>query len=284
MPERHRKMCLAIVGATSWLALVTAQPSPPRFEVVSVKPHNAAAPPWLNGVRILPSGRFEAIGTTVRGLLPSAYPLRSFQFLGGPGWIDSEEFDVVATTGIGLRPPHEMQAMTRALLAERFGLVAHEETRERPFYALMLASSDGKLGPNLQKATVDCAAQRRTPIGPDAPPRLERFDPMAPVTCGMTTGPGIVNAGGLPMGQLARRLEYFVDRLVVDRTGLSGEYTLQLRWTPQLGDPGVTFTVRGLPDISLFTALKEQLGLKLEPDRGPLQVIIVDRAERPTPD
>jgi len=174
--------------------------------------------------------------------------------------------------------------MLRTLLEERFKLVVHQETRDLPIYALTLARSDGKLGPKLVRSDVDCdkviaelaEAIRKTgrpPLGPpgQAPP------------CSTGGPPGKFTGNDITMQMLAdvliasvNRMDA-VDRVVVDRTGLSGGFDLTLEWTPDE-------LVAASSGASIFTALQEQLGLKLEPTRGPVEVIVIDHVERPTPD
>jgi uncharacterized protein (TIGR03435 family) len=185
-----------------------------------------------------------------------------------------------------------MQLTMRNLLAERFKLVVHPETREMPIYALVPARSDGKLGENLKPAAVDCAARMRE-RGRGGPPPT----PPAPgerIQCGMRIGPGTMNGGGFPLSQLAVTLSQFVQRVVIDRTGLAGNYDLDLTWTPDRSMQGgpIGPPPPGAPPLppidpdgpSIFTALQEQLGLKLDAQRGPVDVLVVDSVERPTPD
>jgi uncharacterized protein (TIGR03435 family) len=207
-----------------------------------------------------------------------------------------------------------MQAMMKTLLAERFRLVAHAETREMPILALVLARSDGRLGPQLKKSAVDCAAlaapQRGGPP-PDGrggpPPNGRRGDgsglagrgtpPPAGTAfslgerpqCGGRGGFGQMIAGGLPISQFVTQLSQLTSRVVVDRTGLTGGYDIDLKWTPtpdQLppGPPPPGFEPPPVDPNgpSLFTALEEQLGLKLDAARGPVDVLVIDGIEPPT--
>jgi uncharacterized protein (TIGR03435 family) len=237
----------------------------------------------------------------LRELISAAYgtpqPLPAFQILGGPKWIDSERYDVVAKAPGDPQPgpegpPRELFTMLRNLLAERFQLVAHREAREMPVYALALARSDAKLGPQLRPSTTDCAAlmaSLRGRGGPPAPPA-----PGERIPCGMRMFPGNLSGGSASMTQLSNVLARFVSRTVIDRTGLTGNYDLDLQWTPDQmpqgagrGDapPGAP----ALPPIdpngpSIFTAVQEQLGLKLESTKAPTDVLVIDRVEHPTED
>jgi uncharacterized protein (TIGR03435 family) len=179
-----------------------------------------------------------------------------------------------------------MSEMLRALLAERFKLIAHNETRELPIYALIPVSSS--LGPHLRRSEVDQAAcdarraaiQRREPVSP--------IPPGATPICGTgRTVPGMITAIGWPMNALTAALSPFAARVVSDQTELTGLYDFELTWTPdQLPQlpPDAPPLVVDPNGPSFFTALREQLGLKLESARGPVDVLIIDRAEHPTDD
>jgi uncharacterized protein (TIGR03435 family) len=260
----------------------------PSFEVASVKPNRSADP----GIRIdLPGGnRFVATNVPLRELIRFAYDVQSVRLIGGPDWARSERFDIVATSAQDLPawtpagPPMPVLLMLRTLLADRFGLVVHQETRELPVYALTVARDDRKFGPELRASTLDCTAPRTGPPPPLAPTAVEQ------PTCGMRIAPGQMVMGGAPMEQLAGVLSQFVQRTVIDRTGLGGTFDLHLSWTPEQflkgpPPPGAP----PLPPVdpngpSLFAALPEQLGLKLEPQQAPLEVLVIDRVEQPTPD
>lgn len=176
--------------------------------------------------------------------------------------------------------------MLRALLSERFALTTHRETRTLPVYALVRASENGQLGPELRRSSLDCEAA--TPGQPRQPPPTS--DPARP-TCGMRIGPGQMVVGGTPVSQLTTVLSQFVQRLVIDRTELRGPFDLHLSWTPErLLPPGPP--PPGAPPLppvdpngpSIFAALQEQLGLKLEPQQAPLEVVVIDRVEQPAAD
>jgi uncharacterized protein (TIGR03435 family) len=184
-----------------------------------------------------------------------------------------------------------MQLMLRTLLVERFKLAVHHETRELPVYALVFARSDGKLGSQLHPASVDCEALRATGRDRGAPPPFPQ--PGERPTCGMRLGPGQMAGGGYPLSQLATTLSSFVQRVVVDRTGLAGNFDFDLTWSPDqfqgggpLGPlPGSERPVGSDSSApSIFTALEEQLGLKLASQKGPVDVLVIDRVERPTED
>ena len=279
----------------------SAQPNP-QFEVASIKPNKSGDGRVMMSVQ--PGGRFTATNVTLRMMIRNAYQLQEFQITGGPSWIADERFDIAAkaeagdTMGDPFRAeqtgqPSRGQLMIRALLAERFKLVVHNEEKEMPIYALVPARSDGKLGPQLTASEADCAAivaaararGGRGPMGP--PPDPGRGGP--PPQCGIRIGPGNMAVGGSPMSQVATSLSMFAGRIVVDKTGLSGSYDFTLTWTPDQM-PGAGQRPPGAPEpppidpngASLFTAVQEQLGLKLDSQRGPVAMLVIDRAERPT--
>ena len=270
-------------------AASSAGSSTATFEVASVKTNKSGDGRVM--LAMPPTGRITATNIPVRLLLQQAYQVQPFQIIGAPNWIASDRFDIVAKAPDGA-PPEQYRPMMRNLLADRFKLKAHMETREMPVYALVLARADGKLGPNLKSTTTDCEAMargRRAGAPPPAPPQ-----PGQPIDCGFMIGIGTMNAGGMPLADLARSLSGFVNRYVIDKTGLSGRYDFQLTYTPEgRGLPGLP---AGAPPIgveappadpngaSLFTVLQEQLGLKLDSQKGPVEVLVVDSIEQPTED
>ena len=301
-----RPLLLIIVGITAVAAQDSANPS---FEVASVKPNKSGDGRVMMGFQ--PGGRYSATGITVRMLINQAYRIQPFQLLGGPDWLGSDRFDIIAKAegDIVPGPTGPLPLMLRSLLADRFKLAVHTETREMPVYALVKARSDGRLGPQLTPSEVDCAAARGrggpppsgNPGGPGAPGFRGTNPPAPPIfgdggrpPCGQFVGPANIAAGGVTMAQLANLLSGRVQRIVVDRTGMTGNYDLELSWTPdqmpQGPPPGaLPQGVPSLPPIdpngpSLFTAIQEQLGLKLESTRGPVDVVVIDRVERPTED
>lgn len=259
------------------------------FEVASVKPNKTGDGRIMFGLQ--PGGRFNATNVTLRMLLRQAFNVQEFQIAGGPEWMASDRFDVVAKAPEGEFTADLMRPMLRSLLAERFKLVVHNETREMAIYALVKARDDGKLGPNLSPAAIDCAAVMRGRRGgpPPAPPQ-----PGQKLECGFMIGPGRMNAGGMPLSNLAQTLSPQVGRIVLDKTELTGNYDLELTYS--LEGLGSVFPGGGPPLINgapapidpnqpnLFTALQEQLGLKLDSQRGPVDVVVIDSVQQPVAD
>jgi len=259
------------------------------FEVASVKPNKSGDGRVM--LAMPPTGRITATNVPVRLLVQQAFQVQPFQIIGAPNWAASDRFDIVAKAPDGA-PPEQYRSMMRNLLIDRFKLKARMETREMPIYALVLLRADGKLGPGLAPAKADCdalARGRRAGGPPPAPPQ-----PGEPIPCGMMVGIGNMNAGGLAMADLARSLSGFVNRIVVDKTGLSGRYDFQLTYTPEgRGLPGLPAGAppagveppAGDPNgASIFPALQEQLGLKLDSQKGPVEVLVIDNIEQPTAD
>jgi uncharacterized protein (TIGR03435 family) len=282
-----------LVGATMVSrGFAQAPAATPTFEVASVKPNRSGDGRIMLGLQ--PGGRFTATNVTLGVLIRNAYRVQDFQIVGGPGWLSSDRFDIVAKAE-GDPPQDEIQLMMRALLADRFKLAVHNEERELPIYALALARPDGKPGPKLRPSTTDCEALRARGRGaappPGPPPGPPSGPPGGPMNCGMRMAPGNFVAGGMPLAQLATTLSQIVGRVVQDRTGLSGQFDFELSFTPEQMPQGPPPGANGppLPPIdpngpSLFTALQEQLGLKLESTKGSVDVLVIDRVEPPTID
>jgi len=273
-----------IAAATSTGLAQQKVPPTPQFEVVSIKPNRSDAVP--TGFRVNPSGRVEWTNTTLRGLLRMGYQRFGFdprEVVGGPAWIDSDRFDVIATVN---RPPEtrpdgfpeELLAMIRALVEVRFKVTVHSEQRNAAIYALVLARQDRRIGSALRSVPEACAGAMkamadRTRTGP--PP------------CSFRAAEGKLIGTGVTMTMMANVLSGFVGRLVVDRTELAGSFDFELTFDPSLAapaPPGAQLgpALRDDTPPSIVTALREQLGLKLDPTRAPVEVLIVDSAEPPT--
>ena len=254
------------------LVTVAAQSTPiptstdVAFEVVSVKPNKSGERNSSTSGR---TGAFTATNVTAQRLILYAYRLREFQLASGPGWLGSDRFDIQA------RPPANAQqdnpAMARALLRDRFKLVAHTETKQEQVYALVVDRSDGRLGPQLTPSTKDC----------------QPSEPGTPSPCGMNTSVndvgGTLVGNGQTMEQLVGALgDFGLKRMVIDRTGLTGAFDIELKWRPENLRSANAAQGSDLP--SIFAALQEQLGLRLDSQRGPVEFLYVDKIERPTPD
>ena len=273
-----------------------------KFEVVSVKPNSGGPGPTM--MRIQAGGRFTATNVTVRNLITNAYRMQPFQIVGGPSWLTSDHFDVIAKAPSELADPFageqtlqgptQLQLMLRAMLADRFNLKVHTESREQPIYALVLARSDAKLGAKLTRSTTDCRALMAAGRGrAGEPPQMPAFG--QPMVCGMRIGPGSFSAGSVTLAQVASSLSNLVTRTVIDRTGLEGNFDLDLAYTPDQMPSRAPGTAPDQPILangiaidpngpSIFTAIQEQLGLKLESTKGPVDVLVIDSVDHPTED
>jgi len=280
---------MRISAVTVILTLLTASlpraqaPAPAAFDVSSVKPNKDGGP---SSVRVTPGGMLTVTNNNLRNIIRNAWNITNDQIVGGPDWIDSERFDITAKASAPFKQD-EARAMLQALLADRFGLATHMETRELPVYLLVLARKDGALGPQMKKSDVDCAALfASVTAGGKMPERL----PNGNLPCGISVrgNQGLVTGNGVAMDQFARNLVGGVGRIVVDKTGLPGYYDLNLTFSPEAVPSAPQGAPAGpAPDstaASLFTAMQEQLGLKLEPGRAPISVLVIDRATRPAAD
>jgi uncharacterized protein (TIGR03435 family) len=281
---RRAPIVLALVLTVTGVRAQTPEQKPLAFEVASVKPNT--------------SGDLEqhiwrtATGLTVtnmpgRELIRFAYlPLQSFQLVGGPSWIGRDRFDMRAKiegsapppTPPGVEPDAFMLAM-RTLLAGRFKLKVHPEQREMDIYALVLAKPTNGPAAGLKQSTTDCEAlvQEATRGG------LAQPAPGTPV-CGLWGTPGQIRMGGFPLSLLTNALGRMTGRFVVDRTGLTGNWDLTLTFAEQRNQPGIDLPASDPSAPSIFAALQEQLGLKLEARRGSVDVVVIDHVEKPTPD
>jgi uncharacterized protein (TIGR03435 family) len=247
MMKRTRSLFLmSMVMAAAPLAFAQA----PSYEVASVKPNKSGS---QNSGTSSRNGQLTATNVTLRDMIRNAYGLQDFQVAGGPGWVDSERFNIVAKVE-GEPSPADRRLMMQALLAERFNLVVHHETREMGVYDLILARPDGRLGAGLRRA--DCAQQW---------------------PCGNTNvNNTVLHASGITIDFFTETLGSIVRGTVIQKTGLDGPFDIDLVWSR---DQATDTT-----HPSIFTALQEQLGLKLESSRGPVDVLVIDRAEPPSPD
>jgi uncharacterized protein (TIGR03435 family) len=264
---------------------------PLAFEVASVK-RNTSLDDRARGVGLPPDGRFLMTALPVRSLIRFAFNIQNVQLVDAPNWVDSELYDVVAKApreqvqANGQVPREALAAMVEGLLIDRFKLAARRDTREMPIYALVLANGNQRLGPQLRPSSVDCEALDRRGERPPAP------QPGAPAPCGGELRVGHVALRGFNVKQLAANLSNWLDRPVVDRTGLKGGFDFTLDWSP---DQQPQYDAVGAPirraDVpvdrtgpSIFTAVEEQLGLKLDAVKGLVDVVVIDHVERPSPD
>jgi uncharacterized protein (TIGR03435 family) len=240
---------LLAAGSMTPSRTVFAQSTPrPSFEVASVK---LSGPDDRLMYRFQPGGRYLATGVTLKMLIASAYSVPEFLISGGPGWRDSDKYNIDAKVGSPLPPwpdsNKQLGLMFQSLLEDRFKLALHREIREEPVYDLLVAKGGAKL-------------------------KLARADESA----GFESMTGRIHSMAVPLEYLARSLGFLLGRQVIDKTGLAGAYSYTVTFTPD----DVPTADDNSP--SIFTAVQEQLGLKLESNKGRVEVLVIDHVEKPS--
>lgn len=264
----------------------------PTYEVVSIR-RNTTNALGSNGSSQRPDGSFTLVnipvGTLVARAFPPAVPV---DMVGLPGWATRERYDVSATSPL-TRPAtdDERAAMMRAMLVDRFKLAARFETREQDVYELVLARDDRGLGPGIKPSEQDCvakleadrkAAEAATAAGlpPPMPPRPAAPGAPAPPCTVWMTGPRM--DGDMTTDRLAMFLRAAAGRWVVDKTGLTGSFRVTLEFDRMASLRGPDAVAAPGAPPSVFTAVQEQLGMKLQSARAPRDILVIDRLERPT--
>jgi uncharacterized protein (TIGR03435 family) len=250
------------------VAPIAAQETRPRFEVASVKRASSTIPMTAPIPRAFPGGRFRADFTTVDGLLWFAYGVRQDFVFGGPDWVRRDTFEISAAAATDA-PADQIKLMVQSLLEDRFKLVTHVEKREMRYLALVPARPNSAPGPNLVRIE-ECSAAAVNALRRDFPEKYPR--PAA----GM-----IASCSSRGLGDLATLFSMGGER-VVDTTGFTDSfyYTLRSQFSPASALLGRISSDSDLPALS--TALEEQLGVKLESRRGPLDVLVIDSIQEPT--
>jgi uncharacterized protein (TIGR03435 family) len=252
---------LLVIALVS-LTVARGQSSRPVFQVTSVKPNNSGS----RGARISdsPDGSLRADNTTVRLLLLRAYGVFDYQVVGSPDWINTARFDIEGKAESGLTKP-DVLAMTRSLLEDRFKLRVHRDTRESSVFLLIVAKDGLKLQPTVEGR-----------LGPGG---LRPGDSRSNVD----STSGELSGSGIGVAKLIGMLVPHVGRPIIDKANLTGLYDFTLKFTPQ--QTTVTTGGDALADVgvpSIFTALTEQLGLKLESAKGPVEVLVIESVSRPS--
>ena len=269
-----------------------------RFEVVAIKAFDQGSGGIL--MRMTP-GRFDST-VPVGTLLRQALQKPDYQIVGAPGWIDTERYSIAAKVPEGV-PPAATSVMLVNLLKDRFHLATHLETREQPIFNLVFARADGRLGPDLKATSAECqatlaeriAVAKAAVAGRGGPPPLPQSfpGPNEPLPCGFgRLTPGFVAVSGRTISQFVTTLSDLARRPVIDKTGLTGMYDFALKFAPEtagIAGPIGLLPVAPPPAVdpdapNLYTAVQEQLGLKLESARGPVEVVVIDKFEKPTLD
>lgn len=254
-----------------------------QFEVSSVKQNVSQSD--ASKIDDSSPDRFVATNVPVRFLILYAYRLLDHQLVGAPAWTSDKAFDVVGTYPGQRRPTDsEIRIMLQNMLADRFDLKLHHEQRELPAYDLVVLRKDGRMGPQFHKSDVDCAAwiaekHPKTAEGNPSPVSLSTKRP----ECTMIATRRYLTGGARTMQDLAAALQSMLSRPVVDRTGLMGVYDIDLQWAPTDLRAGEAEGSTSNESPSLFTALEEQLGLKLVSHKEEFDILVVDGIKLPTP-
>ena len=279
------RIAVAATLTLASIAGVLAQAGP-TFDVVSIKPNTGGSGLGKNPPPIFrPDGSFTWKNVPINTLIARAYP--NTDIVGLPDWVRTEFFDIATTSTLTTATTDERIAMLRAMLADRFQLTVHIEQREQQVFDLVLARKDGKVGPGLTPSDANC----------DSPPApsTERPDLSAPPPpCTVRMVGAIMRAdkqgrlgdlmeGNTSMDRFAAALGVSAGRAVINKTGLSGSYRIAMNYD-MMGARRPP-SVNPLPDAgpSVFAAVQEQLGLKLEPSKAQRDALVIDRLERPTP-
>jgi uncharacterized protein (TIGR03435 family) len=275
---------LVVAGLTLCFHAAFAQtataPPRPEFEVASIKLNKSDDGRIM--LRPARGGRFTATGIPIRFLITEAYRIKDFQLSGAPPWLMSERYDIEAKAD-GDPSFDTMRVMLQTLLEDRLKLKYHHETKEMAVYDLVVAKP-GKL----HAAEGDCGPPPQSPPPPPGAGKLP-----SPPCGGMFMFPGHISGQKVPMSQLVDILSRFSGRIVIDKTDLTGKYDVDLQYTPDPGQfpgPPAGGAPPGLPPLppvdpngpSLFTAIQEQLGLKLESQKGAVEIMVIDHVERPS--
>jgi uncharacterized protein (TIGR03435 family) len=289
-------------------ALPAAQQAAPKsFEVASIKPiaSDNASGIWRVAMGIQPGGRYTASGVTASMLIQQAYDIKDYQISGAPGWLNTDRFDIVAKADTPNLDRETVRLCLQSLLAERFNLKIHRESKDLPIYNLVV----GKTGHKLKLSET-----QPPPPGESKPPDAANDAKVgaavgggggaaggvaaggatpAPKGAQMRMGRGQVSAQMVPLSGIAQLLAQQLGRPVIDKTDIKGNYDFSLQWTPDETQRGVGFggverpvTDTPLPNDptgpSLFTAIQDQLGLRLEASKGPVDMIVIERIEKPS--
>jgi uncharacterized protein (TIGR03435 family) len=247
--------------------------TPPEFEVASLKPNHSGNPGF--SIVPLPGGKLNATNISLKRLIAVAYSITDFQIFGNVPWLESERYDMEARAPGPAALP-QLRLMLQPLLADRFKLKFHRENREMRIFTLTQAKP-GSFGPGLVEIPGgECSAETtQQPALPNGTP------------CGVVNmGSGRISGQRGRVAQLCDRLSTLLSVTVVDKTGLQGNYNITMTWTP---DPETETLLNGshppasdVPGPSVFTAIQEQLGLKLTAGKGPVSVVVIDSVEKAT--
>ncbi len=289
MNSLHTSRIAFVMAVSSCVGLGQAS-NPARFESASVKFTTQAGSDTRGQglVRATPGGRVTAEKALLRYIIQNAYRVKPFQLVGGPDWINTAHYDIEARAE-GSPSPQQLWVMLQGLLEERFKLKVHRETQQLPVYALVVAKNGLKLRPPKEGSCVERTPGAGQPPMPPAPGSGQPvIGPCGTIIAGGGTAGMRMDGGKIGMSELTRLLSNMLGRPVIDKTGVGGTFDIHLLFSfdPSLAglasDPGRPAFAADPAGPSIFTALQEQLGLKLESTKGPVEVVIVDHVEKPS--
>jgi uncharacterized protein (TIGR03435 family) len=277
-------MAMRVSSGVGLVLLLAASASPqekrPAFEVASVKANTSGS--GMVMIRPPVGGRFTATNARVKMLVTLAYDVRNFEISGGPGWTETDGFDIEAKAADSNVKIDGLRPMLQSLLEDRFQLKVRRETHEVPVYAITLPKGSSRL-----PEAKDGGCREIKPNEPLPPPTPGQFPP---TPCGgFFMGPNHLEGGKISMTQLSNALTNLLGRPVIDKSGFTGTFDVKLDFAPE----GAAFRAGPTPDgapppnfdnplPNIFTALQDQLGVKLESTRGPGNVLFIDHVEKPS--
>jgi uncharacterized protein (TIGR03435 family) len=242
---RNRVIVLTAAAVVAAIAVTLAQQ--PAFDAASIKLNTSGDS--RSGTQNSPGGRIMITNQPLVSVIRSAYGANDLEILGAPDWAAADRWDIRAVGPPGTEEAL-WQPMLKTLLEDRYKFRAHIEQRDRPIFNIVFARRDKRLGPDIHPSTCEvddnCGGTSTTSNGIKS---------------------GTIKATGRTMAEFGASVSRYAERRVFDQTGLDGKYDVQLQWSE---------------DLSIFTALQEQLGLRLEPATGPVDVLVIDHVERPT--
>jgi uncharacterized protein (TIGR03435 family) len=247
--------------------------------VASIKPAAPDAPGMF--IRRNPGGGMTITNMTLKDMIVMAWRIQPFEIVGGPPWMGSARYAVVAKAAIQTAPS-AISVMLQFLLKDRFQLATHRETRELPVYALVMARKDGALGPKLMESKEGSCS----PVDPSNPPAMPKGEAPTLRCGGIMAGVRSFTGVSITVATLGSSLSRLLGRIVIDKTALAGKFDINLQWVPDESQ-SIQPAHDSFPEVagpSIFTALQEQLGLKLESQKGPVEVLVIDHAGKPSED
>jgi uncharacterized protein (TIGR03435 family) len=282
------KLAVAPVLVLAALAAAQTPSARPEFEVASVKLNTGGS--GMTMLRTPAGGRFTATNASLKMLVGLAYKVQNYAISGGPAWINSDRYDITAKAADSNLTLDQLRPMLQALLEDRFQLKAHLETKDVPVYALLPAKGGLKL-PQVKED--GCfAIDSKNPLPPPPPPPPAgggpaAFTPGKPPCGGMMMMPNLMQGGKVSIAQFANALSNVLGRPVIDKTGFTGVFDLHLEFTPEGtafpgGPPPPGAPAFDASGPSIFTAVQEQLGLKVESQKAPGEILVIDAAQKAT--